>query len=137
MDFSSRELFANEQCRVVKRYDGKISDNIKQILEKDTSKGAGIKTKKKVTCDETLVNYNFIGDDRKPFYVCTWLASKSIPAEAGGLGGASFGGLGRFAPGAQRMAASALGNKGMLATLGANVAGAAVPVTAVTSVVVA
>ena len=89
MDFSSRELFANEQCRVVKRYDGKISDNIKQILEKDTSKGAGIKTKKKVTCDETLVNYNFIGNDRKPFYVCTWLASKSIPAEAGGLGGAA------------------------------------------------
>jgi hypothetical protein len=47
---------------------------------------------------------------------------------AGGLGGASFGGLGRLAPSAQRMAASALGNKGMLATLGANVAGAAVPV---------
>ena len=31
MDFSSRELFANEQCRVVKRYDGKISDNIKAV----------------------------------------------------------------------------------------------------------
>ena len=89
MDFSSRELFANEQCRVVKRYDGKISDNIKEILQKDTSKGAGIKTKKKITCDDTRVNYNFIGNDKKPFYICTWLASKSIPEKAGDLGGAA------------------------------------------------
>ena len=89
LDFTSRELFANEQCRVCKRYDGKISENIKNILTKDTSNGAGIKTKKKVTVDETAINYNFIGNDRKPFYVCTWLASKSIPAEAGKIGGSA------------------------------------------------
>ena len=89
LDFSSRELFANEQCRVVKRYDGKISENIKKILTENTSGEVGLKTKKEVVCDETLVNYNFIGNDRKPFYVCTWLASKSIPAEAGELGGAA------------------------------------------------
>ena len=89
IDFTSRELFANEQCRVVKRYEGKISDNVSDILTKATSKDAGIKTEKKVTVDETLVPYNFIGNDRKPFYVCTWLASKSIPAEAGDLGGAA------------------------------------------------
>ena len=89
IDFTSRELFANEQCRVVKRYEGKISDNVSDILKKSTSKDAGIKTEKKVTVDETLVPYNFIGNDRKPFYVCTWLASKSIPAEAGDLGGAA------------------------------------------------
>ena len=89
IDFSSRELFANEQCRVVKRYDGKISDNVKKILTEATSAEVGIKTKKKVTVDETLINYNFIGNDRKPFYVCTWLASKSIPSDAGKLGGAA------------------------------------------------
>ena len=89
IDFTSRELFANEQCRVVKRYEGKISDNVSDILTKATSKSAGIKTEKKVTVDETLVPYNFIGNDRKPFYVCTWLASKSIPANAGDLGGAA------------------------------------------------
>ena len=47
IDFAPRELFANEQCRVVRRYDGKISDNIREILAKETSKGVGIKTKKK------------------------------------------------------------------------------------------
>ena len=87
IDFASRELFANEQCRVVKRYDGKISDSIKKILTEATSAEAGIKTKKEVNVDETLINYNFIGNDRKPFYVCTWLASKSTPAKAGKLGG--------------------------------------------------
>ena len=37
LDFASRELFANEQCRVVKRYDGKVSENIKKILTEATS----------------------------------------------------------------------------------------------------
>ena len=82
MDFSSRELFANEQSRVVKRYDGKISENVKKILTEATSAEVGIKTKKKVNVDETAINYNFIGNDRKPFYICTWLASKSVPSEA-------------------------------------------------------
>ena len=89
IDFTSRELFANEQCRVCKRYDGKISENVKKILTEATSSDVGIKTKKKVTVDETAINYNFIGNDRKPFYVCTWLASKSIPAKAGKIGGSA------------------------------------------------
>ena len=89
IDFTSRELLANEQCRVVKRYEGKISDNVKDILTKATSKDAGIKTEKEVNVDETSIRYNFIGNDRKPFYVCTWLASKSIPATAGKIGGAA------------------------------------------------
>ena len=29
--------------------------------------------------DSTAIDYNFIGNDRKPLYVCTWLASKSVP----------------------------------------------------------
>ena len=89
IDFTSREMLANEQCRVVKRYDGKISENIKKILTENTSAEVGIKTKKEVTVDETAINYNFIGNDRKPFYVCTWLASKSIPAQAGKVGGSA------------------------------------------------
>tara|TARA_Y100001963_G_C6748618_1_gene432913 strand:- start:72 stop:1475 length:1404 start_codon:yes stop_codon:yes gene_type:complete len=89
LDFAPRELFANEQSRVVKRYDGKISENIKQILSKDTSKGAGIKTEKDITVDETGLEYNFIGNDRKPFYVCTWLASKATPATVGKIGGSA------------------------------------------------
>ena len=83
IDFTSRELFANEQARVVRRYDGKVSDNVKKILEDNLSGSEGIKTKKKVTCDDSN-SYNFIGNDRKPFYVCTWLASKAGPSDSNG-----------------------------------------------------
>jgi hypothetical protein len=79
LDFTSRELFANEQCRVVKRYDGKISESVKEILTKATSGSVGIKTKKSVDNIDDSNSYNFIGNDRKPFYVCTWLASKAAP----------------------------------------------------------
>ena len=88
IDFASREFFANEQTRVVKKYEGNIGDNVEKIL-KDV-----LKVETDIEIDNTAVPYNFIGNDRKPFYVCTWLASKSIPevtTEDGksGKGGAS------------------------------------------------
>ena len=88
IDFASREFFANEQTRVVKKYEGNIGDNVEKIL-KDV-----LKVESDIDIDNTAVPYNFIGNDRKPFYVCTWLASKSIPevtTEDGksGKGGAS------------------------------------------------
>jgi len=83
IDYVPREHFANEQSRVVKRYDGNISDNIKAILTEPLFKEKGLLTKKEVKVDDTLIDYNFIGNDRKPFYVCTWLASKSVPKDAG------------------------------------------------------
>ena len=75
MDLASEQLFKNDLSRVVKRYDGKISDNITKIMKEhlDTD----------VDVDETLINYNFIGNNRKPLYVCTWLAAKSIPSQPG------------------------------------------------------
>ena len=76
IDFASREFFANEQTRVVKRYEGNISDNVEKIL-KDV-----LKVTTDIQVDKTAVPYNFIGNDRKPFYICTWLASKSIPEVA-------------------------------------------------------
>ena len=84
IDLCSRELLTNEQVRVVKRYDGKISNNVKKILTESLGGDAkkdkqGLMTRKSVEVDDTAENYNFIGNDRKPFYVCTWLASKSIP----------------------------------------------------------
>lgn len=75
IDLSTREFIANEQTRVVKRYDGKISDSIRAIL----TDRQGLNTQKRIEADPTLINYNFIGNDRKPFYVGTWLASKSVP----------------------------------------------------------
>jgi len=73
IDFASREFFANEQTRVVKKYEGNIGDNVEKIL-KDV-----LKVTTDIEIDNTAAPYNFIGNDRKPFYICTWLASKSIP----------------------------------------------------------
>ena len=43
--------------------------------------------------DSTAIDYNFIGNDRKPLYTCTWLASKSVPLASGdGSEGNSVGG---------------------------------------------
>jgi hypothetical protein len=89
IDFSPREHFANEQSRVVKRYDGNISDSVKKVLTKPLSGNGGLLTEKDVKVDDTLIDYNFIGNDRKPFYICTWLASKSIPKDAGKANGAA------------------------------------------------
>ena len=76
MQFRPREFLANNQTRVVKRYDGRINSNVIKIL----TENGGIQTEKKIDSDATAVAYNFIGNDKKPFYVCTWLASKAIPA---------------------------------------------------------
>lgn len=81
----SKESFSNELTRVVKRYEGKISESITTIL-KETLK-ADFKAE---NIEETSNSYNFIGNDRKPFYICTWLATKSIPTENYGKTGGYF-----------------------------------------------
>ena len=86
LSLASAEYIGNELTRVVKRYQGKISDNVKSIL------GDVLKSETEVTVDDTAIDYNFYGNDRKPFYVCTWLASKSTSQSAGTGGSGSIGG---------------------------------------------
>mgnify|MGYP003134741414 CR=1 FL=1 len=71
IDFASPEYFANEQQRVMQRFEGKISEHVKTIMESINGEF--------VELDNTSLNYNFIGNDKKPFYTCTWLASKAVP----------------------------------------------------------
>ena len=78
LDFASKEFFANEQTRVVKRYEGNIGDNVEKIL-KDV-----LKVEADIEIDNTGAPYNFIGNDKNLFYICTWLASKSIPESGKG-----------------------------------------------------
>tara|TARA_B100001758_G_scaffold75652_1_gene63921 strand:+ start:2408 stop:3727 length:1320 start_codon:yes stop_codon:yes gene_type:complete len=76
IDFSSREYFANEQMRITKRYkDAPISTHVSDI-----SSLLGITN---IDIDDTTGNYNFYGNDRKAFYILTWLASKAIPGSSG------------------------------------------------------
>ena len=91
IDLCSKEYFANEQTRVVKRYEGKISDSVTSILTEVLKTTGGTNN-----IDSTAIDYNFIGNDRKPLYTCTWLASKSVPLSSGsdgkdgnGVGGAA------------------------------------------------
>tara|TARA_R110001606_G_scaffold28835_1_gene90746 strand:- start:9718 stop:11061 length:1344 start_codon:yes stop_codon:yes gene_type:complete len=89
LDLASREYFANDQVRVVKRYQqAPISTHVSAILKNV------LKTDTKLDVDTTSMNYNFFGNDRKPYYVCTWLASKSVPqvSASGGSGGNTLNG---------------------------------------------
>ena len=80
LDLVSAEFIRNEKARITKRYDGKISDHVKQLLTEGNS--IGLKTKKDISdIDETLNNYNYIGNNKKPFYIINWLSRKSISAE--------------------------------------------------------
>ena len=81
----SKESFTNEMTRVTKRYEGKISENVTKILQEIME--ADFKPE---NIEETSNTYNFIGNDRKPFYVCTWLATKGIPTENVGKTGGFF-----------------------------------------------
>jgi len=88
IDFASKEFFQNEQRRVTERYEGKISENVGKIVE-DVLESSLVEN------DTTSFDFNFYGQSKKPFYICTWLASRAVPDGAGGGGGSgSTGGSG-------------------------------------------
>lgn len=78
LDLVSKELILNEKIRVNERFDGKISDHIKKIL---STGEPYFKTDKfnEENIETTQNNYNFIGNNRKPFYLLNWLSSKAVP----------------------------------------------------------
>lgn len=78
----SEEFLKNEQIRLNIRFDGKISNHIRRILSDKKFLG----TKKKLDIEETGNNYNFIGNNRKPYYALNWLSKASIPGKDGKKG---------------------------------------------------
>ena len=79
LDLVSEEFMRNEKVRITKRYDGKISDSVKKILTDGNS--IGLESKKKLDIEDTLNMYNYVGNNKKPFYIINWLARKSISAQ--------------------------------------------------------
>lgn len=71
----SKESILNYKTVLNTRFDGKISDHIKKILTEKSY----LDSKKKLDIEETENNYNFIGNNRRPFYMLLWLAKKSVP----------------------------------------------------------
>jgi len=85
LDFVPIEHFLNNQTRVTKRYEGNISDNVSNILKEVLGGG------KVGQIDSTALEFNFNGNRKKPFYICTWLASKAVPPkDVGKVGGYLF-----------------------------------------------
>jgi hypothetical protein len=82
LDFYSEECINNEleKNRLKKRYDGKISDSIVSILTETLG------TTKNIFIDETINNFNFLGNNEKPFYKIPWLGARSVPNTPGSLG---------------------------------------------------
>lgn len=71
----SKEGIVNETIRCLRRYDGTIDQSVKKIL-KDVLKTNNFKDS---NIERTSNSYSFIGNQRKPFHVLTWLGPKSIP----------------------------------------------------------
>lgn len=78
LDLTSKEFILNEKVRLNTRFDGKISEHIKKILTDKNYLG----TEKDIDIEETSNSYNFIGNNRKPYYAMNWLSKKSISAES-------------------------------------------------------
>ena len=71
----SREGITNETVRCLRRYNGTIDQSIKKIL-KDVLKTENYKNS---NIEKTVNSYSFIGNQKKPFHILTWLGPKSIP----------------------------------------------------------
>jgi hypothetical protein len=80
MDLVSEEYLTNESSRVLQRYDGPISDSVSAIFQ------TVLKTKKAIDVEPTQNLFSFIGTNKKPFWVITWLAKQSVPNIGGAYG---------------------------------------------------
>ena len=72
----SREGLTNETSRCQTIYRGNLQSTVMKILKDD------LKTKnyKQENIEQTSNEYSFIGNNRKPFHVLTWLGPKAVPA---------------------------------------------------------
>lgn len=80
LEIVSKEYLKNESLRVVKRYDGRISDSVQSILKEV------LETNKTLDIELTQNERSFIGTTKKPFWFITWLATQSIPQKEGSVG---------------------------------------------------
>jgi hypothetical protein len=86
LNLVSREAITNETARCLRKYSGSIDQTVTKILKDD------LKTNKfkSGNIEKTSNNFSFIGNQKKPFHVLTWLCPKSTPAtKAYGASGTS------------------------------------------------
>tara|TARA_B100001057_G_scaffold484215_1_gene561983 strand:- start:3773 stop:5104 length:1332 start_codon:yes stop_codon:yes gene_type:complete len=80
LNLVSREAITNETVRVGKKFpvSQPISESVKDIIKNY------LLSDKEINIDPTQNPYGFIGNLKKPFNICTWLASKSVPTDVAG-----------------------------------------------------
>lgn len=76
----SEENLKNDTVRVTKKYEGKISDSVRKIMEEV------IETEKELDIEDTKNQRSFIGTTKKPFWFIYWLASQSIREDTTAVG---------------------------------------------------
>ena len=76
LNLVSREGLTNETSRCETIYRGNLQTTVTKILKDD------LKTKKykSENIEGTSNDYSFIGNNRKPFHILTWLGPKAVPA---------------------------------------------------------
>jgi hypothetical protein len=77
LNLVSREAITNETVRCVRRYDGTIDQSVTTILRDVLF--VDEKNRKSENIEKTINSYSFIGNQKKPFHILTWLGPKSIP----------------------------------------------------------
>ncbi len=81
LDLASKEFIKNEKVRINTRFNGKISEHVKKILEDPMYLGA----EKEHDIEETANEQNCIGNNKKPYYMINWLSRGAVPKD-GSLG---------------------------------------------------
>jgi len=77
LELVSKEYILNEKIRVNSRYSGKINDHIEDILKNNEEY---LQTEKELDIEDVENNFNFVGNNKKPFFMVNALSKKSIPA---------------------------------------------------------
>jgi len=80
LELVSEEVIRNEmgESRCRSRETGKVDEHVKRIFEDR------LKTKKKLDIETSTNEYNFIGGNRKPFYMLNLLSKQGIPEDGDG-----------------------------------------------------
>ena len=76
----SKEFIMNEKTRAKARYDGKISDIIKKIVEET------LESDKTVEMEPTVNEISYIPGNKKPFFIINTLCKKSVSSTSQTLG---------------------------------------------------
>jgi len=88
VDFVSKDAISNHLTRVVKRYHSTlISNHVEDILKNVLGTSMPLNIDSTRATKGHNADYNFYGNDKKPFYTCTWLATKAVPTLASTGGG--------------------------------------------------